>query len=188
MKVLIAIPPERFRDEELIEPVAVFQEAGVKFELVSSHSGVVMGALGKKAKVNRTFEDVLMKGIDEYYALMIVGGPGTLVHLWNNVELQELARIFNAKEKVIAAIDNGPIVLAKAGLLKKKEATVVPGQTVREMMIGDAIIVNKSIVYKDKIITANGHEVAKEFARLIVQYRDGNPEFVGTKSKAGFSF
>jgi protease I len=188
MKVLIAIPPERFRDEELIEPVAVFQEAGVKFELVSSHSGVVMGALGKKAKVNRTFEDVLMKGIDEYYALMIVGGPGTLVHLWNNVELQELARIFNAKEKVIAAIDNAPIVLAKAGLLKKKEATVVPGQTVREMMIGDAIIVNKSIVYKDKIITANGHDVAKEFARLIVQYRDGNPEFVGTKSKAGFSF
>jgi protease I len=188
MKVLIAIPPEKFRDEELMLPVTVFQEAGVKYELVSTHVGVVMGVLGKKAKVNRTFEDILLKGIDEYFALMIVGGPGTMVHLWNNTHLHELARIFNTKGKVVAAIDNGPIVIAKAGLLKKKEATVVPGQTIREMMIDDAIIVNKPIVYKDKIVTANGHEVANEFAKLIVQYQDGNPEFVATKSKAGFSF
>ncbi|MDD1727543.1 MAG: DJ-1/PfpI family protein [Methanospirillum sp.] len=188
MKVLIAIPPEKFRDEELLEPVTVFQEAGVKFELASTHVGVVMGVLGKKAKVNRTFEDILLKGSDDYYALMIIGGPGTMVHLWNNTHLHELARIFNSKGKVVAGIDNAPIVIAKAGLLKKKEATVVPGQTIREMMIDDAIIVNKPIVYMDKIITANGHEVAKEFAKLIVEYKSGNPEFVATKSKAGFSF
>lgn len=47
------------------------------YELASTHVGVVMGVLGKKAKVNRTFEDVLLSGVDDYYALMIVGGPGT---------------------------------------------------------------------------------------------------------------
>jgi protease I len=188
MKVLIAIPPEKFRDEELLQPVQVFQEAGIMFDLASTHVGVVMGVLGKRAKVNRTFDDVLLKGTGEYYALMIIGGPGTTVHLWNNTHLHELARIFNSKGKVVAGIDNGPIVIAKAGLLKKKEATVAPGQTIREMMIDDAIIVNKPIVYKDKIITASGYESATEFAKLIVQYKDGNPEFVATKSKAGFSF
>jgi protease I len=188
MKVLIALPPERFRDEELIEPVKVFQEAGIKFDLASSLAGVVMGTLGNKAKVNRTFEDVLLKGVDEYYALVIIGGQGTQIHLWNNIHLHELARIFKTKGKVVAAIDNGPIVIAKAGLLKKREATVVPGQTIREMMKDDAIIVNKPIVYKDRIVTANGHAVAAEFARLIVQYKDGNPEFKETKGKAGFSF
>jgi len=188
MKVLIAIPPEKFRDEELIQPVKIFQEAGVKFELVSSLAGVVMGSLGNKAKVNRIFEDVLLKGIDEYYALMIVGGQGTLVHLWNNVDLLELVRLFHVKGKVVAAIDNAPVVLSKAGILKKKEATVVPGPTVREMMKDDAIILNKPIVYKDRIVTANGHEVAAEFAKLIVQYKDGTPEFIETKGKAGFSF
>ena len=188
MKVLIAIPPEKFRDEELIEPVKVFQEAGIKFDLASSLAGVVMGSLGNKAKVNRTFEDVLLKGVDDYYALMIVGGQGTQIHLWNNVELQELARIFRTKGKVVAGIDNGPVVIAKSGILKKKEATVVPGQTIREMMKDDAIIVNKPIVYKDRIVTANSHTVAAEFARVIVKYKDGNPEFVETKGKAGFSF
>ena len=188
MKVLIAIPPEKFRDEELIESVKVFQEAGVKFDLASSLAGVVMGSLGNKAKVNRTFEDILLKGVEEYYALMIVGGQGTLVHLWNNVDLHELARIFHTKGKVVAAIDNGPVVLAKAGILKKREATVVPGQTVREMMKDDAIIVAKPLVYKDRIVTANGFSLAAEFAQIIVKYKDGNPEFVETKGKAGFSF
>ena len=78
MKVLIVIPPEKFRDEELLQPVQVFQEAGIKFDLASTHVGVVMGVLGKKAKVNRTFEDILLKGSDEYYAMMIVGGPGII--------------------------------------------------------------------------------------------------------------
>ncbi len=58
MKVLIAIPPEKFRDEELLIPVKKFQEAGVMYELASTHVGVVMGVYGKKAKVNRTFEDI----------------------------------------------------------------------------------------------------------------------------------
>jgi len=97
-------------------------------------------------------------------------------------------RIFNRKGKVVAGIDNAPIVIAKAGILKKKEATVVPGQTIREMMKEDAIILNTPIVYKNKIVTANGHQVATEFAQLIVRYKDGNPEFIETKGKAGFSF
>lgn len=188
MKILIAIPPEKFRDEELMKPVKIFQEAGIKFDLASSLAGVIMGSLGNKAKVNRTFEDILMKGVEEYYALMIVGGQGTLVHLWNNVDLHELARIFLTKGKVVAAIDNAPVVLAKAGILKKREATVVPGQTVREMMKEDAVIVSKPLFYKDRIVTANGVEMADEFARIIVRYHDGNPEFVETKGKAGFSF
>jgi putative intracellular protease/amidase len=147
-----------------------------------------MGVLGKKAKVNRTFEDVLLRGTEEYYALMIVGGPGTQVHLWNNRHLLELITIFHSKEKVVAGIDNAPIAIAKAGILKKKPATVAPGQTIREMMIEDAIVQNKPIVYKDKIVTAVGPEVAEEFASIIIQYEKGNPEFVPTAGKAGFAF
>ncbi|NLV25834.1 MAG: DJ-1/PfpI family protein [Methanomicrobiales archaeon] len=188
MKVLIAIPPEKFRDEELLIPVKKFQEAGVTYELASTHTGVVMGVLGKKAKVNRTFEDVLLSGIDDYYALMIVGGPGTQVHLWNNRHLIELIQIFHKKEKVVAAIDNAPIVVAKAGILKKKIATVAPGQTVREMMVEDAIIQNKPLVYKDKIVTASGFEVAEQFASILIRYEKEDPEFTPTSSKAGFAF
>ena len=188
MKVLIAIPPEKFRDEELLIPVKKFQEAGVTYELASTHVGVVMGVLGKKAKVNRTFEDVLLSGVDDYYALMIVGGPGTQVHLWNNRHLIELIQIFNTKEKVVAGIDNAPIAIAKSGILKKKIATVAPGQTVREMMKEDAVIQNRPVVYKDRIVTASGVDASEEFASVIIKYEKGNPEFTPTSGKAGFAF
>ena len=188
MKVLIAIPPEKFRDDELLKVVKVFQDSEVKFDLVSNLAGVVMGIFGKQAKVNRTFESVLLKGNEEYDALIIIGGPGTQVHLWNNTHLHELLRIFNKKEKPIGAIDNAPMVMAKAGLLRKREATVAPGPTVRDMMVEDAIIVNKPVVFKDKIVTANGTEASEEFAKVIVEYLTGDPEFKPTKSKVGFAF
>ena len=58
----------------------------------------------------------------------------------------------------------------------------------REMMKEDAIIQNKPVVFKDKIITASGFEAAEEFALVIIRYEKGDPEFVPTSSKAGFAF
>ena len=188
MKVLIAIPPERFRDEELLIPVKKFQEAGVMYELASTHTGVVMGMLGKKAKVNRTFEDILLSGIDDYYALMIVGGPGTQIHLWNNRHLIELIKIFNLKGKVVAGIDNAPVVIAKSGILKNRPATVSSGQTIREIMKEDVLFQNKPVVFKDRIVTASGYEAAEEFAEIIIKYEKEDPEFIPTTGKAGFEF
>ncbi len=188
MKILIAVPPEKFREEELFIPAKIFQDRKTNFDLASTHVGFVMGILGKQAKVNRTFEDLLIKGSDEYYALVIIGGPGTQIHLWNNRHLHELIRIFSKKGKVIAGIDNAPLVIAKAGILKKKEATVTPGPLIREMMIEDVIIVNKPVFFKDKVVTAQGVNTAEEFATVILKYQTEDPEFVGTKSKAGFEF
>ena len=158
------------------------------YELASTHIGVVMGVLGKKAKVGRTFEEILLTGIDDFYALMIVGGPGTQIHLWNNRYLIDLIKIFNIKGKVVAGIDNAPIVIAKTGILRKKPATVASGQMIREMMKEDVVYQNKPVVFKDRIVTASSHEASSEFAEIIIRYEKEDPEFVPTTGKAGFEF
>ncbi len=188
MKLLIAIPPEKFRDDELIETVKIFEQKGIYWDLASTHAGLVLGMFGKQAKVNRTFEEILLKGTEEYDGLVIIGGRGTEAHLLNSRHLHELIRIFHNKEKVVAAIGLAPLALAKAKILVKREATVIRGPAVRQMMIDDAIIVDKDLVYKDKIVTARGPEVAEQFGEIIVKYLTGNPEFQATKSKAGFDF
>jgi protease I len=159
----------------------------VTYELASTHVGG-NGRPWQKGEGERTFEDVLLTGADDYYALMIVGGPGTQVHLWNNRHLMELINVFHTRQKVVAGIGNAPIVIAKAGILKKKIATVAPGPPVREMMKEDAIIQNKPVVYKDRIVTAMGPEAAEEFASVLIKYEKGDPEFVPTSGKAGFAF
>ena len=58
MKILIAIAPEKFRDEELAEPVAALQKAGIGFDIASTRHGPCTGMLGAKADAALSFEEV----------------------------------------------------------------------------------------------------------------------------------
>lgn len=89
MKILIAIPPEKFRDEELAEPVAALQKAWIDFEIASTRKGPCTGMLGAMAVAALTFEDVDPKNYD---GLIIVGGSGSPSHLWDDDLLVQLTR------------------------------------------------------------------------------------------------
>ena len=80
MKILIAIAPEKFRDEELTEPVAALQRAGVAFDIASTRRGTCKGMLGTRTTATLSFEEV---DPEQYDGLVIVGGSGSQVHLWN---------------------------------------------------------------------------------------------------------
>ena len=190
MNVLIAIPPSQFPEVELDPIVKALRGEKIPWEPISLKAGRFVGQIGKAITVKRTFEDVLLQGNwNEIGGLIILGGKGTELHLWTNTYLHELVIRLNEKEKVIGAIGSAPLVLAKAKLLVKKEATVAKGPYVREMMIEDAIVVDKDIFFKDRIITAREHTAADEFITIFIRYLKGdNPEFQATKAKVGFEF
>jgi putative intracellular protease/amidase len=190
MTVLIAIPPSQFSEMELDPIVKALRDEKIPWEAISSKTGRFVGQIGKAITIKRTFEEVLLKGNwDEIDGIIILGGKGAELHLWTNVYLHELVTRLNEKEKIIGAMGTAPVVLAKAKLLVKKEATVSKGPYVREMMIEDAIVVDKDVFFKDRIITAREHTVADEFMTIFIRYLKGdNPEFQATKAKVGFEF
>jgi putative intracellular protease/amidase len=190
MNVLIAIPPSLFSEMELDPIIKALKDEKISWEPISSKLGRSVGQVGKAITIKRTFEEVLLKGNwNEVDGIIILGGKGTELHLLNNISLHEILTRLNEKGKVIGAIGIGPLVLAKAKLLVKKEATVSKGPYVREMMIEDAIIVEKDVFFKERIITAREHTVADEFMTIFIRYLKGdNPEFKATKAKAGFEF
>jgi len=61
--------------------------------------------------------------VSNYNAIVFVGGPGTPL-LRNIVILQKIAKDAVASGKILGAICWSPTILAKAGLLKGKNATV----------------------------------------------------------------
>ncbi|MDD1687213.1 DJ-1/PfpI family protein [Methanoregula sp.] len=167
MKVLIAISPEKFRDEELAEPVAALTKAGIAFDIASTRRGTCTGMLGAKATATTSFEEVDPKPYD---ALIIVGGNGTPAHLWGDELLPILVKNFRASGKVVAAICLGPIVLARAGILKGIKATYSENPTAfREMKAGGAVLVNQPVVVDSRIITANGPSASKAFAEAVIK-------------------
>src|SRR5208337_3441328 len=138
MKILIAIAPEKFRDEELAEPVAALTQAGIEYEIASTRRGSCVGMLGARATATLSFEEVDPK---QYEALLIVGGSGSQVHLWGDELLREIAKYFPPKGKVVAAICLAPVVLARAGILKGKKATYYENPvSFREMKTCGAVL------------------------------------------------
>ncbi len=167
MKILIAVAPEKFRDEELAVPVAAFQKVGISFDIASSRRGTCTGMFGAKTTATLTFEEIDPK---QYGGLVIIGGSGSQLHLWNDDLLVQLAKYFHESHKIVAAICLAPVVLARAGVLKGKKATCYDSPvSFREMKAGGAVLVNKPVVMEGRIITANGPPASQEFADSILR-------------------
>jgi protease I len=167
MRVLIAIAPEKFRDEELAVPVAAFKAAGIAFDIASTRRGTCTGMLGAKVPATLSFEEVDPKPYD---GLVIIGGSGSQIHLWEDDLLQVLVKYFQESGKVVAAICLAPVVLARAGILKGKKATHFDSPTAfREMKGGGAVLVNQPVVIDTRIITANGPSASQAFADAIIK-------------------
>ncbi len=164
--IALVIAPEKFRDEELFVPKAAFEKAGYQTIVASTRVGTATGMLGGFAIATTGITDLAPAGIA---ALVIVGGSGSPAHLWGNPELHSLAVKMAAAGKPVAAICVSPAVLARAGVLKGRKATVfTDNASIAELNKHGAIYEAKPCVVDGNIVTANGPEAAAEFAKAIL--------------------
>src|SRR5690606_37267390 len=120
-QILMVIAPEDFRDEELLTPRRIFQEQGWHVDTASTRVGKAAGMLGAAEDIALSLEDV-----DDrlYDAVVVVGGMGSPTYLWRHSLLHDILRKHNENKRVVAAICLSGAVLANAGLLRGKSATV----------------------------------------------------------------
>jgi len=166
MKILVAIAPERYRDEELDEPLALFKMNGITYNIASTRTGTCTGMLGGKTKAMLSFDQV---DPNAYDALVIIGGAGSPTYLWGNRDLARLVTSFAAGTKLVAAICLAPVVLAQAGILAGKNATVFrTPESVAEMKRGGCVPAATPLVVDGRVITADGPAAATAFGKAIV--------------------
>ena len=164
--VLYTIAPERFRDEELLEPQRALEGAGHSVLVASTRRGVAVGMLGARVNAEASLSEVLAKDFD---ALVFAGGAGAPSHLWVSDPALRLAREMYALGRPVAAICLSCPVLARAGVLEGKRATVFPdARAIIEMKRGGAILVDEAVVVEGIIVTARGPEAAPAFGSALV--------------------
>ncbi|MHC4660379.1 MAG: DJ-1/PfpI family protein [Planctomycetota bacterium] len=166
--ILMIIAPEKFKDDEYSVPKKIFSDMGAKIKTSSTTTDEAKGVGGTKVKPDLALKDV---EAEKYDAIVFIGGPGVQV-LFDNKEARKVAKDAVKEKKILAAICLAPGVLAKAGVLKDKEATIwrsSAGDKFEKMLTeAGAKFVDKSVVTDGKIVTANGPKAAKEFAEAIV--------------------
>jgi protease I len=168
-KVVMIIAFRDFRDAEYFVPKEILEKAGIEVKTASNKMGTAIGADGGDTNVDLLVSQI---NISDFDAIIFVGGPGCLDAL-DNEDSYKVAKEAVSQNKVLASICISPVILAKAGVLKGKKATVwsspMDRGPVKILKENGAIYEDKSVVVDGKIITANGPGAAEEFARAIVK-------------------
>ena len=164
--ITLVVAPEQFRDEELLIPRKAFEAKGYSVQTVSTRTVEGEGMLGHKETFSQTLGQV---NISQLEALVIVGGYGSVQHLWDNQDLHLLIQTTAQANKLVSAICVSPVVLAKAGVLSGKRATVWDMPESQEAFkAANVTYTGEPVTVDGKLITGNGPEAAQAFAEAII--------------------
>lgn len=171
-KVLFVVAKEGFKDIEFLNPSNIIRSAGYEIFIASNTKAgdIVRGAGGMEIKNDYALNEVAPEDFD---MIVFVGGPGALNNLENDDSFKIIKRMVELN-KPLAAICISPVILAKAGVLAGKKATVWSSESDKEPI---GILEEKGAEYKNepvvvdrKIITANGPKASEEFGKKLLEF------------------
>jgi len=165
-KVLMVIAPENFRDEEYREPRAILESRGCAVTVASTRPGPAKGMLGMIVTPDTTLDKVAAGDFD---LVVFVGGYGAETY-YDHATAHAIAAETVRAGRPVAAICVAPTILANAGLLRGKRATVWESQS-RALVAGGAQYTARHVERDGLVITADGPTSAglfgEELARVL---------------------
>lgn len=159
------IAPRNFRDEELLVTKKVLETSGGIVTIASTQLFQAQGMFGAKATPDTTIDKV---DVDSFDGVIFVGGSGAEVY-FNNATAHSIAKQAIQKNKILGAICIAPGILANAGVLNGRKATVWNGEYMNLLKRKGAIYTGEEVTKDQKIITANGPQAAEKFGKTIVE-------------------
>ncbi|MFH0889495.1 MAG: DJ-1/PfpI family protein [Planctomycetota bacterium] len=166
--VLMIIASKNFRDEELFTPKEIFEKASLNVTIASSSLNEAKGIPGKTVKPQMLIRDV---NVEDWDIIVFVGGIGAKEYYDDKVA-HKIATETVKQNKVLGAICLAPGILANAGILKDKNATVWKDE--KDLMVKQgANYSEKDVEVDGKIITASGPAFSAEFAEQILKVFKG---------------
>jgi len=161
-----------FRDEEYFIPQEILIAAGHTVVTASNGSAGenATGSHGREAHIDINIADVKAA---EFDAVVFAGGSGARENL-DNEESYRIIRDAVAQGKLLGAMCIAPTILAHAGVLKGKKATVWSSSTDKDpiavLKSAGAEYVDAPVVHDGAIITANGPKAAQAFGEALIAY------------------
>jgi len=168
-KIAIIIAFRDFRDEEYFIPKQTLEIAGARITTVSTSLGQAIGKMGGETKVDLTLDELK---VGHYNAVLFIGGTGAAKYI-DDPQAHQIAREAVDSSMVVGAICIAPTILAKAGVLSKKRATVwssaMDKSAVKILKEEGVKYEEEPVVADGKIITADGPQSARKFAEAVIE-------------------
>lgn len=161
MKKVMVPLANGFEEIEALTIVDVLRRIGIEVDTVGVVSSMITGSHGIRVMTDRKLAEVKE---EDYDAIVLPGGDPGYKNLARTSKLIEILKKMNSQGKLVAAICASPSILAKAGILEGKRATIYPGMEKELPYPRD-----DRVVIDGNVITSQGPGTAIEFALAIVE-------------------
>jgi 4-methyl-5(b-hydroxyethyl)-thiazole monophosphate biosynthesis len=151
-----------FEEIEALAVVDLLRWAGIQVDMVGIVGSVITGARGVRVMMDKRLNEVR---IDDYDGIILPGGSPGYENLGKSRVVMEAIKQLNDRGKLVAAICYSPMLLAKAGVLDNRKATVYPG-----MENNIPYPREEKVVVDKNIITSQAPGTAINFALTIIKY------------------
>jgi 4-methyl-5(b-hydroxyethyl)-thiazole monophosphate biosynthesis len=166
MKVVVPLA-EGFEEIEFSAIVDILRRAGIDVAVAGLKEGIIDGAHGVRVTPDTLINKV---SADNFDVIVLPGGNPGFVNLGKSEKVLKLVEEMCDRDKYVTAICGASSVLAKAGVIQGKRATVFPGM---EGTLTGAQYREERVVVDGKVITSQGPGTAMEFATKLVEVLAG---------------
>lgn len=170
-QIVIIVGQKNYNDQEFNYLFERLESEGAEVCVASNTLEKALGRINGYVTPDCKIEDVDPR---EFAAVVLIGGYGARVYLWDDEPTHQLLRKALAAGKLIAAISTAPVALANAGILENKKATVYPDYvSIQALERQGANHTYDNVVIDDNIITASDTRFVEKFAEAIIQKLKG---------------
>lgn len=168
MKNILIPLVDGFEEIEFTSIVDVLRRLELNVIVAGINSLDATGAHGITIEADLLLSEVDTSDSHSFDALVLPGGVASFT-LRDNEDIVRLTREFHSDGLLVAALCAAPIVLAKADILRGKNACAFPAvlDTLRE---AGAVLHDTSVIRDADIITGEGPAAALEFAYAVAEY------------------
>ena len=167
MKTIVPLA-EGFEEIEFSTIVDILRRAEIDVTTAGLKEGIINGAHGIPVIPDTLLDKV---SADDFDVIILPGGYPGFVNLGVSEKVLKLVREMFDGNKYVTAICGAPSVLAKAGVIQGKRATIFPGM---EATLAGAQCSDERVVVDGKVITSQGPGTAMEFAIKLVEVLAGH--------------
>ena len=168
MKALI-ITSQLVQDHEFIYPFYRLKEEEVEVDVYNQANQMVKGFFGTKIPPQKDDKIISLDNLDieKYDLLVLPGGVKSMELLRLDDKAIEMVKKFNEKNKLIAAICSGTMMLISANIIQGKKVTGYYAWK-QDIVNAGGIFIDKPSVEDNNIITSPHYKYNGEWMKLVV--------------------
>ncbi len=170
--VAVFIPNYFFRDDEYQVITSVLERAKIPFVVVGNDTTAAQGIDGLLVKPSALLNEITPA---DFSAIVLTSGSGLFAY-WKDTVLLNRCESFAREGRIVAAVELGPLILARAGVLRNKSATVFPDfYCIQVLKENGARYRFGGVVRDGNIITAAKAEDTHRLVRTLVRMLKQKP-------------